>query len=959
VLVVPKYPTKISDSVVRQFRDVTPNWGPVGYVTYKRTYARMKDSGLTEEWHETIQRCVNGLLEIGAVYTREQVEQLFYYWFNLKGSLAGRPTWQLGTETVRKIGGDSLQNCFSGNTEILTDLGIKKIDDIIGKTVKVQVLTDRGLIWHETIFHNYGIQQLMEVEFADGTKVKATPNHEWIKYENGKASLDAYTRIFTSDLMQTRKRTVPLAYDLSKEFDQKGYAHGFVFGDGHYYNNDYCAVKIFPSKIDMIEIIQEYGDLTSWSDIPIIINLPKSWKSLPIKPTRGYALGFVLGLGSADGSIRHDFRIHNKNKDTLIEVQKLARFAGLRCHNPYLDREVSPFDGSIKELWCINISTHNLSKDHFIRDDQAAKLTNVRTPKSLQVINVKDLEIKEEVFCCVIPKWHNFTLANGVITGQCWTVAVDQPVEPFIFAFNELMLGGGVGFNICPEYVYALPVVKYNVIIERVETFDCDYIIADNREGWVELLKRVLQAFFITGKNLKYNTHCVRDRGKKIGGFGGVASGAEELVKGIGLITGILQSKLGKKLTPTNCMDIMNIIGSIVVSGNVRRSAEIAVGSYNDTEFMGAKDWSRHPIPPWRQMSNNTIECDDIIYLPEDYWRGYYGQGEAYGLFNSRVSSEYGRLADGQHYRIDTEIVAPNPCGEIILESYEACNLSEIFLPNIDDVHEFAKVAELLFIGSKAISNLKCLSSRTNDVVQRNHRIGTGITGVMQAPHLRDPDILDAVYSHLEDIDVKISREMNISTSVKLTTVKPSGTLSLLAGVSPGGNPEFANFYKRRITFAANDPIIEIARNNGYFMEPKINIDGSRDYNTIIIEFPCKARPDSVIGKNYSAIDQLNNQLFLQTHWADNAVSTTIYLEKDEIPDVQKWLRENYAFSVKTTSFSLHSEHGFPQAPYEEITEGLYNDLISKVKPIVSVEDDELRELLDSVECNTASCPIK
>jgi ribonucleoside-triphosphate reductase len=146
-------------------------------------------------------------------------------------------------------------------------------------------------------------------------------------------------------------------------------------------------------------------------------------------------------------------------------------------------------------------------------------------------------------------------------------------------------------------------------------------------------------------------------------------------------------------------------------------------------------------------------------------------------------------------------VVGPNPCGEIPLESHEACNLSEIFLPNITDENEFGNVAELLFMANKAISNLRCWHPKTREVVDRNHRIGIGVTGFLQATHLNgDPDIFDAVYDHLEHVDTRISKDMNVAKSIKLTTVKPSGTMSLLAGVTPGVHAAFSPFYIRRIT---------------------------------------------------------------------------------------------------------------------------------------------------------------
>jgi ribonucleoside-triphosphate reductase (thioredoxin) len=548
---------------------------------------------------------------------------------------------------------------------------------------------------------------------------------------------------------------------------------------------------------------------------------------------------------------------------------------------------------------------------------------------------------------------------GGDSMNNCWVVNVDDPVDPFTFAFNQLMLGGGVGFNITPEAVYSLPPVKFAPAIERVDSFDCDFLVPDNREGWVELLDRVLRAFFFTGRPLRYCTKGVRDKGVPIRGFGGVASGPEDLVDGIAKIAAILRGAVGRKLRPIECLDILNIIGSIVVSGNVRRSAEIAIGDPYDREFLGAKDWSKIQVPAYRQMSNNTAAVADIAKIPKAFWRGYEGNGEPYGLINLPLYRSHGRLADGPGYRPDPGIIACNPCAEIGLESHEPCNLAEQFLPNIVNAAEFAEVSALLQRAQKAITCLPYTHPRSAEVIGRNRRLGLSITGFHQAPHLRKAEVLDAVYRHLEEEDRKLSREMGVPRSIKLTTVKPSGTLSLLAGVTPGMHAAYAPYYIRRITFAANDPLVDVAREGGYKVAPKVNIDGSKSLNSLVVDFPCRTPSGTQCAGDYPAVRQLEDQKFLQTYWADNSVSMTCYYQKKELPEIRAWLDANYNDSVKTCSFLLHQEHGFEQAPYEEITEAQFNRLSAKCRPITALGRDAQMDLAEGAECAGGACPVK
>ena len=203
---------------------------------------------------------------------------------------------------------------------------------------------------------------------------------------------------------------------------------------------------------------------------------------------------------------------------------------------------------------------------------------------------------------------------------NCAFTVIDQPVRPFTWAMDLLMLGSGVGYNIQRQYVDKLPPVNANFSAPtRVTTADADFIVPDSREGWVKLLGKTLKAAFLADTNptFTYSTILVRGRGAPIKGFGGTASGPEDLCDGIAKISNILEKRAGKKLRPIDCLDIMNIIGSIVVAGNVRRSAQIAIGDPDDVEYLLAKRWDMGNIPSWRAMSNNSVVCSDIKDLHE------------------------------------------------------------------------------------------------------------------------------------------------------------------------------------------------------------------------------------------------------------------------------------------------------------------------------------------------------
>ena len=537
---------------------------------------------------------------------------------------------------------------------------------------------------------------------------------------------------------------------------------------------------------------------------------------------------------------------------------------------------------------------------------------------------------------------------------NCAFTVVDHPIRPFTWAFEMLMLGSGVGYNIQRENVYQLPKVKKKVKVERKDVNDADFIVPDSREGWVELLKRVLESSFVTGEGFSFATHLIRPAGSPIKGFGGTASGSEDLVWGMLEINKILNARSGKRLSSVDCLDIMNIIGKIVVAGNVRRSAQIALGDVDDIEYLQAKRWDLGGIPNWRAMSNNSVVCDDVTKLPEEFWEGYKGNGEPYGLINLESSRKMGRTFETEYP--DPDVQGYNPCAEQSLANFETCCLAEIYLPNIETYAELKLVMRLLYRINKHSLAIPCAIKETEDIVHKNMRMGIGVTGYLQASEEQQGWLSDA-YTYLRAYDKEYSALKGFPESIKLTTVKPSGTLSLLAGVTAGAHPAYSQHYIRRIRMATESELVKVCRENGYHVEYVRNFDGTEDHSTVVVSFPCEFPEGTRLANDMSAVDQLEVIKRLQAEWSDNSVSVTIYYRKEELDEIKKWLGENY-FNVKSVSFLLHNEHGFDQAPLEEITKEKYKEMKAKVVPITSLSSLNMDDI-DIAECDSGACPIR
>jgi ribonucleotide reductase alpha subunit len=543
---------------------------------------------------------------------------------------------------------------------------------------------------------------------------------------------------------------------------------------------------------------------------------------------------------------------------------------------------------------------------------------------------------------------------SGTSLNNCFYTNIEK-IEDFELLFDYLMLGGGVGFSVERSKIHELPKVKAVKSITAERSNDADFIVPDSRQGWRELLHKVLESYFISGKSFTYSTLLIREFGTPLKTFGGTASGSGALVDGIDDICKVLNERVGKKLRSVDVLDICNIIGRIVISGSSRRSAQIAIGDPDDMLFLKAKNWGSGNVPAWRANSNNSIYADAYDEIVSELWKGYDGTGEPYGLVNRKLARTYGRLGEKSP---DPSIEGFNPCAEIALADGESCNLATIFLPNIESLAQMLEVSRLLYMVQKQITRLSYPYEKTSSIVHKNARLGQSITGILQCDEKQIGWLSDA-YSFLKEYDKAYSAENGWNPSVRLTTVQPSGTLSLLPGVTPGIHPAFAPYYIRRVRFSSVDPLVDACRRRGYKVTWDMGLDGREDHSRYVIEFPCKSPENSILAANMTAIEQLEWVKKMQTIWADNAVSVTVYYRKEELPLIKDWLSKNYDSSVKSVSFLLHVDHNFALPPYEEISKEEYEKASSKLDLSIPLQENSMDLTIDFDDCATGACPIR
>lgn len=541
---------------------------------------------------------------------------------------------------------------------------------------------------------------------------------------------------------------------------------------------------------------------------------------------------------------------------------------------------------------------------------------------------------------------------GGAALNNCWYLnTLDW--QNFIVAQDLLMLGGGVGLSVEHRFTSKLPKIKSDVKIEHKATRDADFIIPDSREGWCELTRRALESFFVTGRSFTYSTVCLRGSGELIKGFGGTASGPLPLIKFIENLCRILNHRQNHHVRPIDAADILTAIGEMVVSGNVRRSAIIILGDPWDKEYLVAKRWDLGPLPSYRSCANYSVVVDDIDDLHPLYWKTFQA-GEAFGIVNRTSIQKYGRMGE---LKKDTA-QGVNPCAEATLEPFEPCNLQEIALPNIKDEEEFILAARLMHRYGKRVTLENYHHDCVNDVVQKNRRVGTSITGCLSSP-LFKPDILDRAYEAIQQENKTYSKKLNISESIRTTVIKPSGTVSKVLDMNgyEGIHAPIGRYMIQRIRFAAEDSLIPLLKEAGHYMEPVKNLDGGINPRTLVVDFYVEAPKGSIVeNEGFGTEQQLDTLLLAQKHWADQAVSTTVYYDRKNVNQIKEWL-ENNIKNVKSISFMARNDHGFVQAPKEAISKEQFEKLSKNIKPIDTnrIEDGSL----ESQECANGVCPVK
>jgi len=555
---------------------------------------------------------------------------------------------------------------------------------------------------------------------------------------------------------------------------------------------------------------------------------------------------------------------------------------------------------------------------------------------------------------------------NSAALQNCAFVSTSEmtkvnPAAPFGFLMEASMLGVGVGFDdkgADKDFLIYAP--------KQDAAEPCVIAIPDTREGWVESTVNLINSYLRPDQQeLHFDYTLIRPAGEPIKTFGGTAAGSEPLQRLHDYIRGLFDNRAGDLLTRKDIADIGNLIGVCVVSGNVRRSAELLVGRLDDKDFLNLKNYEVNPDrASWGWMSNNSVEVsvgDDLSSIID----GISLNGEP-GVIWLDMSRKYGRLIDPPNNK-DWRVAGYNPCAEQSLESYEMCTLVETYLNRHESLEDFKRTLKFAYLYAKTVTLLPTHWERTNAIMQRNRRIGTSISGIANFADNKGLPILrtwmDEGYATVQNYDKNYSEWLGIRESIKTTTVKPSGTVSILAGESAGVHWTVGGkYFLRSIRFSKEDPMLPLFQSAGYRVEDAVidAVTGATDPNTQVVFFPVKSDAKRS-EKEVSIYEKMALAATAQRYWSDNSVSVTISFDPEKEASAIGTALHMYDGQLKTVSFLPSGNFTYPQMPYTQITEEEYETEAFRLMPIdlspfyAGMSADAIGEMY----CTTDACEIR
>jgi len=548
---------------------------------------------------------------------------------------------------------------------------------------------------------------------------------------------------------------------------------------------------------------------------------------------------------------------------------------------------------------------------------------------------------------------------DNVAGFNCSYLHIDSP-RSFDELMYVLMCGTGVGFSVERNFINKLP-----IIAEEFHPTESQIVVSDSKIGWASAFRELI-AMLYAGKIPKWDMSKIRPAGARLKTFGGRASGAEPLDDLFHFCVGIFTKAQGRKLTSLECHDVCCKIADIVVVGGVRRSALISLSNLSDPRMAKAKSGNWWMDEGQRRLANNSVaytEKPDFESFLSEMQTMYESKAGERGIF-SRVAAQ--KIAAKNGRRDSEQDFGTNPCSEIILRSNQFCNLSEVVIREEDDLAKLKEKVEMAtIIGSlqATLTDFRYLRNVWQRNTEEEALLGVSLTGICDHYLLgkNTPD-LEKWLGEMKDVAVKTNKKwsykLGINQSAAITCVKPSGTVSQLVDSASGIHPRFSDYYIRRVRSDKKDPLAQYMQTAGFPVENDVHSESSQ-----VFSFPIKSPEGSTKVTDVDAMQQLRLWKKYQDYWCEHKPSVTVYYTDDEFFEVCQWLWSNFDM-VSGISLLPYSDHVYQQAPYENIDEEKYTELLNQMPQGVKWEDLEHFEKEDNttgsqeLACTGGACEL-
>ena len=556
---------------------------------------------------------------------------------------------------------------------------------------------------------------------------------------------------------------------------------------------------------------------------------------------------------------------------------------------------------------------------------------------------------------------------------NCSYLPVDDP-KSFDEAMFILLCGTGVGFSVERQFVTKLPDVP--------ELFESDttIVVKDSKEGWAKAFRQLL-ALLWAGEIPKWDVTKVRPAGARLKTFGGRASGPAPLVELFNFAVTTFKGAQGRKLSSIECHDLMCFIGQIVVVGGVRRSAMISLSNLSDDRMRHAKSGQWWETAAHRALANNSVcytEKPDVETFMREWTALVESKSGERGVFNRKAS----QIQAAKNGRRDPNYAfGTNPCSEIILRGPKLdkngepiagtggqfCNLTECVVrasDSIEDLERKVKLATILGTIQSSFTKFPYLRKIWQKNTEEERLLGVSLTGIMDNPLMTAKNAaLDKTLEHLKNVAISTNAEwaerLGIPVSAAITCVKPSGTVSQLVDSASGIHARHSAYYVRTVRGDNKDPLTKFMQDQGIPSEPCV----FKGDTTTVFSFPQKSPENAVTRNDMTAIEQLETWLTYQRHWCEHKPSVTISVRDSEWLDVGAFVYRHFD-EMSGVSFLPHSDHTYQQAPYQDCTKEVYEELLSSMPERIDwtqlseYEQEDNTAAMQTLACSGDSCEI-